>query len=390
MLQVEVLRQRLEYHLLGNHLFANAKALIFAGVYFSGERAQQWLDKGLAILDREIEEQFLSDGGHFELSPMYHATLLWDLIELVELVDCTGNAALRNREPTWREYVARGLTWLASMCHGDGEIGFFNDAAFGIAPAPAQVYAYARRLGFTVSTIYRPAAGEVRLMRMASSGYARIDWTDAQALIDIARVGPDYLPGHAHADTLSFEWSLHRQRVLVNSGTSQYGVDAERERQRGTPAHNTVAIGTENSSEVWAGFRVGRRAHPFDLTAAIDAADEVRLACAHDGYRRLAGQPVHRREWLARTRELRVTDTLTARACEAMAYFHLHPDVQAAVDNQAVLLQLKDGTRVTLRFEGGVPTLLPGTWHPRFGASVPNTCIVVRFQAPTLVTVMNW
>lgn len=35
-LQTRVLMQRLEHHLLGNHLFANAKALVFAGLFFEG------------------------------------------------------------------------------------------------------------------------------------------------------------------------------------------------------------------------------------------------------------------------------------------------------------------------------------------------------------------
>ncbi|SEA62334.1 heparinase II/III family protein [Paraburkholderia sartisoli] len=388
-LQVEVLQQRLEYHLLGNHLFANAKALVFAGMYFSGERAQGWLEKGLAILDREIQEQFLADGAHFELSPMYHATLLWDLLDLLELAGCREHPALRNRVGVWRENVGCGLAWLASMCHADGEIGFFNDAAFGIAPAPAQVYSYAECLDFAIPMMQRPAERQVRLTRMASSGYARIDWAEAQALIDVAKIGPDYLPGHAHADTLSFEWSLHGQRVLVNSGTSQYGDDAERQRQRGTAAHNTVVIGGENSSEVWAGFRVARRAYPIGLTVAATPA-EVRVGCAHDGYRRLTGRPVHRREWLASPRELQVTDTLFARAGDAVAYFHLHPDVRATIVDGVVRLQLKGAETVSLRFEGGVPTLSPSTWHPRFGESVATTRIVVPFLAAKLVAVMNW
>lgn len=33
-IQAQVLSQMLEFHLFGNHLFANAKALIFAGVFF--------------------------------------------------------------------------------------------------------------------------------------------------------------------------------------------------------------------------------------------------------------------------------------------------------------------------------------------------------------------
>jgi uncharacterized heparinase superfamily protein len=388
-LQTAVLRQRLEYHLLGNHLFANAKALVFAGSWFNGADAHAWLEKGLAILDREIAEQFLSDGAHFELSPMYHATLLWDMLELLELADCTDHHLLRQREPVWRGYVARGLAWLKSMCHGDGEIGFFNDAAFGIAPTPAQVAAYAQRFGFDLVPSVRPPAGAVRLKRMEASGYARIDWTDAEALLDVARVGPDYLPGHAHADSLSFEWSLRGQRVLVNSGTSQYGADAERERQRGTAAHNTVTVGAENSSEVWAGFRVARRARPVDLAISIAPA-EIRVACSHDGYRRLAGRPVHRREWVARDGELRVTDSFGTWTGEAVARFHLHPDVQARVEANAAHLRLNDGTQVTMRFEGGAPVLSSGTWHPHFGESIPNLHLAVPFRAARLVTALTW
>ena len=35
--------------------------------------------------DSEIKEQFLADGGHYELSPMYHSILLWDIADLIYL-----------------------------------------------------------------------------------------------------------------------------------------------------------------------------------------------------------------------------------------------------------------------------------------------------------------
>lgn len=389
-LQVSVLSQRLEYHLLGNHLWANAKALIFAGAFFSGQQAQRWLKKGLDILEREIREQFLPDGGHFELSPMYHATLLWDLLELLELARCTDLPELRQREALWREYASRALTWLAAMCHGDGEISFFNDAAFDIAPAPARIQAFAHRLGLTMPVDPIGANEVVRVHQLASTGYVRVDWRDAHAILDVAQVGPDYLPGHAHADTLSFEWSLGGQRVFVNSGTSQYGNDAERQRQRGTVAHNTVAIAAADSSEVWAGFRVARRAYPKALV--VDAShDEASIGCGHDGYRRLKGRPMHRREWRANAGQLTITDTVTSRAEDSVAYFHLHPDVRATKrGDDGVELELKDGRIVHVRFEAGEPALSPNTWHPRFGETQASTCIVVPFQAARLVTTVNW
>ena len=63
MVQARWLSRRLEIHLLGNHLFSNAKALVFAGLFFSGTEADKWLDTGLRILAREIPEQILCDGG---------------------------------------------------------------------------------------------------------------------------------------------------------------------------------------------------------------------------------------------------------------------------------------------------------------------------------------
>ena len=83
--QARHLERRLEYHLLGNHLFANAKALVFAGMFFEGPEADRWLWKGLDLLEREVPEQVLADGGHFERSPMYHSLILEDLLDLVNL-----------------------------------------------------------------------------------------------------------------------------------------------------------------------------------------------------------------------------------------------------------------------------------------------------------------
>ena len=44
--QARWLSKRLEWHLLGNHLFANAKALVFAGLFFEDTEAHLWLAKG--------------------------------------------------------------------------------------------------------------------------------------------------------------------------------------------------------------------------------------------------------------------------------------------------------------------------------------------------------
>ena len=80
MLQSRWLCKRIEWHILGNHLFTNAKALVFAGLFFSSEESDGWLKKGLKIIDEELNEQVLNDGGNFELSPMYHSIFFRRLI----------------------------------------------------------------------------------------------------------------------------------------------------------------------------------------------------------------------------------------------------------------------------------------------------------------------
>src|SRR5690606_27536097 len=61
--QARWLRRRVERHLLGNHILANGKALVFAGTFFEGQEADEWRSHGLSILGREIPEQICSDGG---------------------------------------------------------------------------------------------------------------------------------------------------------------------------------------------------------------------------------------------------------------------------------------------------------------------------------------
>jgi len=67
--QTAWLERNFEYHLLANHLFKNAKALLFAGSYFEDPAAGEWLHKGAQVLAEQLVEQFLPDGGHFERSP---------------------------------------------------------------------------------------------------------------------------------------------------------------------------------------------------------------------------------------------------------------------------------------------------------------------------------
>lgn len=378
MQQADALTQRIEHHILGNHLFANGKALIFAGCFMKGERAQEFLNEGLSIIDEEIEEQFLDDGAHFELSPMYHVILIWDILDLIRLALDSNNPDLTVRLESWKGTARRGLQWLKAMIHNDNEVSFFNDSSMGIAASPEQVFEYAGQLGLYADTL------EGNLLTLSDSGYSRITFEEYLLLFDHGRVGPDYLPGHAHADSLSFELSLGKDRVLVNSGTSIYGVSKERLRQRQTPAHNTVSVSKADSSEVWSGFRVARRAYG-KLQKVQNQSDSVLVRASHDGYKRLSPAVIHTRQLECSEGNIIITDE-TKSGVQSIFHLHFAPDLAFQTISERVLkVIVNDNSALILSFSEPFK-LNDSTWHPEFGTSVTNKKVEVEFLSGHLTT----
>lgn len=375
-MQVRWLAKRLEWHLLGNHLWANAKALIYAGCFFAGAEADAWRARGAEILERELAAQVLPDGGHFELSPMYHSLALEDVLDLLNAartwpgrIDAPLVAALAAVAP-------RMQRWLDCMCHPDGEVAQFNDCALGLAPSSAALRAYAARLGLAAG----PGAGHFE--HLAASGYVRAEQGPFVLLCDVGAIGPDYLPGHAHADSLSFELSLFGRRCVVDSGCSTYAAGPERSRQRGTAAHNTVVVDGRDSSEVWASFRVARRARVSEVAVVATASGRA-IEAAHDGYSQRSG-PLHRRRFELGPRGLSIHDRLEGAFQHAEGRLHLHPDVTASVAGPRALRLGLLGQTLLLRAEGATLRLDSSSWHPGFNRSVPSCCAVASFEAPSV------
>ena len=391
--QMRWLMKRLEWHLLGNHLFANAKALVFAGVYFQGEEAESWLKQGLEIFARQLDEQILKDGGNFERSPMYHAIFLEDVLDLINLSKAFPESLDAKLANHWGAVARKMLDWLKFMSHPDGQIALFNDAAFGVAPAITDLQSYAQRLEIDITedeNFDDQSPDYNAIKHLKDSGYIRLTPKNAVALLDVAPIGPDYLPGHAHADTLSFELSIFGQRVIVNGGTSCYGLSPKRLRERQTVSHSTVEIDGESSSEVWAGFRVARRAYPFDLAVSSDSSQAI-VSCSHDGYRRLSGKPVHRRTWAFKEGAIEVRDVIFGSYSQAIARFIVHPDVAISEVGKGVWqLKLAHGEFITFVIDSGVGHLENAFYAPEFGKVLETKCLAVYLDNASSSIQLRW
>lgn len=370
-LQANHLRNRLEHHLLANHLWTDAKGLVFAGLFLEGKDAAEWFEHGMVVLEQQVDEQILADGGHFERSPMYHAIIHEDLLDLIQVL----RIYQRPVPNGWIELSKKMGAWSQVMLHPDGEIPFFNDAAVGIAASHRERAEYSQRLGIDFSEEINGG-----ITALPSSGYFRIQRGDFHLLCDIAEIGPDYQPGHAHADTLSFELSFRGERFFVNTGTSCYGKSSRRHLERSSLAHNTVCIDDQDSSEVWGGFRVARRARIIEVS--VNDCEEVSsLTASHDGYVRFLRRQIHSREWLVQKDGVSIQDRLDLEPRKgAIASFHLAPGIRAvAEDSQQVKLTSEVGEQLCFSVDGATVAIEDFLWAPEFGILIPSKVLRVSF-----------
>jgi len=376
--QVNWLSARPEYHLLGNHLFINAKAMLFASAFFQLGEESKIYRKAITILGKELDEQFLDDGAHFELSPMYHSLAMEDLLDLISISSLLPSSFPKSKIEF--KFI-HGMSWLSSMSYINQDLSHFNDCANGIAPKFSELKKFASSLGINVNL-----SGKEKLNFYKESGFVVFKDSKSHLIADIGNVGPDYLPGHAHADTLSFELAINGDRLIVNSGTGVYGDSHERLRQRGTSAHSTIEIDKQNSSEVWSGFRVARRARPFNIQMNSSEAINklINFSASHDGYKRLNNAAIHNRNWSLNENEWIINDTIIGNKNLIISRYYLHPDIHIKKDKRGYIISKSDKNLAFVEiFNSKEIEIIDSTFHDEFGISIPNKCIQVKAFSPS-------
>jgi uncharacterized heparinase superfamily protein len=252
------------------------------------------------------------------------------------------------------------------MTHPDGQPAYFNDTTKGVAATSAEIRDYGIRLGIVGETTVQEG-----LTHLPDSGYLRFQRGEVAAIVDIGEIGPNYQPGHAHCDCLSFEFSNGAQRIFVNTGISTYNNNTRRNAERGTAAHNTVSIAGCEQSEIWGAFRVGRRARPIDVDVG-----KTYVSAAHDGYRCLG--MIHRRRFDFFDNRVEIKDILeSGTASTGIAHFHCHPDVDPSITEEGIEI---GRTRLILENAQKVE-ILPYEYCEGFNNRRPAKKIAVTFKS---------
>jgi len=316
--QYYILLNNLEYHILGNHLLENGFSLLFGAYYFDDAILHE---KAKEILFAELEEQILSDGAHFELSPMYHQIMLFRILDCINLLQNN----LKEEDTEFLQFLQQKasmmLSWLNNITFQDGSIPLLNDSTNRIAPTSKELFEYASRLNITYEK-----------MMFDESGYRKFKNTKYECIVDVGNIGPDYIPGHAHADTFNFVLYVDNHPFIVDTGISTYETNERRILERSTSSHNTVEIDGVNQSEVWGGFRVARRAKIVSLKENDNLVEAM-----HDGYKRRG--VLHTRKFVSLENIFKIEDKVESnKEHKCVNYLHFYPGLEPNIKNNEILI----------------------------------------------------
>jgi len=288
------------------HLLGEAVALHALGKLFpTFPRAEKWKVLGSRVVEDQMERQVRPDGGHFEQSTYYHVYAL-DMF-LFHAILSTPIGAYRNRLEKMGEYLHELMGPVRKLPFiGDDDGGRFfhpfgaHDEYGRATIATAAILLKRTDWAFETIDLYSQAAwwlgategrgqGSWRSKLFPDTGMAVMTSGPVHILIDAGPFGP-WGSGHSHSDTLSLVVRHGEREILIDPGTYTYMGDMqERNRFRGTAAHNTIRIDALDQATPVNPFRWADqpavRILSWDTSEEEDVLD---AECAYGGF-------VHRR-----------------------------------------------------------------------------------------------
>lgn len=307
------------------------KGLAYAGFAFEGREA--CLEQALNLLDREIDKQFLSDGGHVSRAPDQLLEAIRILIDIRTAMRQGGYPEMAKIQTT----LDKAVPALRFFRHGDQQFALFNGTQEGDAEIIKQVMLHSGARAKTVNSLRK-------------TGFERAAQGKAVLIMDAGRPPSYPYDMYAHAAPLSFEFSYGRDRIFVNCGSHPTSSDWQ-DALRATPAHNALVIDARNICEVHKDGSLARKPKKV-LVNREDKNGAILIDACHDGYVPLNGITHRRRLYLAdQGHDLRGEENLTCSTGLGKRHridlrFHLHPrvDVSLSQGGDEAILKLHGGT----------------------------------------------
>jgi uncharacterized heparinase superfamily protein len=378
--QAEHLSRALPDGLAGGAYIKAASALMLAGLMLP--RGEKWLARGHAHLGPALHAQMLADGGHVERSPQMMLEVLQHLIDLRDTY-LAAATEMGQAAPALPDSLVLTINNLGSvllmLSHGDGMLAGFNDTP---EIDPQQLVRTIERVGEKL----RP------LNQLPLTGFQRLDRGRSSVIVDCGAPPRHGLDAHAHAGTLSFEFSHDGERMMVNCGSHPWSREW-RQVQRTTAAHSTLVVDNTNSSMLLP--HGGMALRPQIVTCRREETDgQIWLDTSHDGYEESFGL-VHRRKLYlsADGNDFMGEEHLVGPGGNDYALrFHLHPQVSVSVTQNglAALIRMPKGSGWRLRVDGAEMALAESIHISELGQVRRSQQIVVIGTIDSDRTEIRW
>ena len=356
--------------------FESLAGLIYAGLALTGMEGH--VAPAVAALARECAREVDAQGGIPTRNPE-------DLLEVFTLLTWVAQALSETGQRVPPEHLAaieRIAPTLRALRHADGGLARFHGGGRGLEGRLDHALASSG-----VKSLPHPGL---------SMGYARLATGRTTVIVDAASPPSGRASAAAHASTLAFELTSGRRPLIVSCGSgAPFGPEWNRA-GRATPSHSTLAIDGYSSSRL--GSRYGARELMVDLADA-DAeqrgvgSEGSHIHLSHEGWAASHGLTHSRTLMLAADgRRLAGEDALIAQDAAAQARFeamltrtalngvhfairfHLHPDVDAALDlgGKAVSMALKSSEIWVFRYDGPADLTLEASVYLQKGRLKPR------------------
>lgn len=361
--------------------------LIYAGLSLTGMEGH--IDGAVTALARECRDRIDTEGG----IPSRNPEELLEVFTLLTWASLALREAGRNPEPAHLAAIDRIAPTLRALRHADGGLARFQGGDRGLEG----------RLDHALTA----SGGKALTAHGLAMGYARLAAGRTTIIVDAAPppTGPASIDGHA--STLAFELTSGRRPLIVSCGSGASFGPEWHLAGRATPSHSTLCIRGVSSARLSDNTPRARIIEaPDQVWAQSDHdLDNMRLLVGHNGYAPGHGVThVRQLDLSVNGRDLRGEDTLGAmtagdrrrfeRVLEKNRFqgipfdirFHLHPDVDAAVDlgGTAISLALKSGEIWVFRHDGVAELALEPSVYLQEGRLKPRPSRQIILSATVL------
>jgi uncharacterized heparinase superfamily protein len=368
--QARFLSRNLPGELKGMPLMRALRGLAYSGLALEDGEAR--LEQAFDIILKQITEQILPDGAHISRSPRNTFEFLQCLVDL--------RTALMAAKVELPEEIQHAIDRIAPAIkffrHGDGGLAQFNGGQEGNAHL------------CEVTLMHSGARGKA-MKSLPQCGYERLVQGRSSLIMD---TGVPLVSGYsdrAHAGPLSLEYSYGRDRVFVNCGTSE--VEGQWQRVlRSTLAHSALSV--DNRSSCQFDDEGSLNSRPNVRARVHEEGDIAGLVATHDGFVPRFGLTYRRCARLTEQGEaLSGEEQLTGRSgIPFTVRFHLHPDIQASLEDGAVLLRAKSGLRWRFKASGADLSIDESIYVREDENPVASLQIILTGQTDTSPTTVGW